>query len=148
MLILDSFAGHKTTEVKDACRHYIDICMIPGGCTKYLQPLDLTVNRRYKCMLKDGYAMMMKTYTGEIDKSRKQSASKINCIDLTANLIQSAKAVTRECVIRGWRKMTRGPLNPKKSTRVRNGQAIVAQVCAIFTANCNWLKAAWSTLQC
>jgi hypothetical protein len=59
--------------------------------------------RSYKCRLKDGYAM--KTYTGEIDKSRKQSASKINFIDLTANVIQSAKAVTRECVIRGWRKM-------------------------------------------
>jgi hypothetical protein len=28
---------------------------------------------------------MMKAYTGEIDKSRKQSASKINFIDLTAN---------------------------------------------------------------
>jgi hypothetical protein len=35
-----------------------------------------------------------------------------------------------------WKK----PLNPKKSTRVRNGLAIVAQVCTIFTANCNWLK--------
>jgi hypothetical protein len=32
------------------------------------------------------------------------------------------------------------PLNPKKSMRVRNGLAIVAQVCTIFTANCNWLK--------
>jgi hypothetical protein len=33
------------------------------------------------------------------------------------------------------------PLNPKKkSTRVRNGLAIVAQVCTIFTANCYWLK--------
>jgi hypothetical protein len=42
-------------------------------------------SRSYKCRLKDGYAMMMKAYTGEIDKSRKQSASKINFIDLTAN---------------------------------------------------------------
>jgi hypothetical protein len=73
MLIMDSFTGHKTTEVKDACKRH-DICMIPGGCTKYLQPLDLTVNRSYKCRLKDGYAKMMKTYTGVIDKSRKQSA--------------------------------------------------------------------------
>jgi hypothetical protein len=67
--------------------------------------LDLTVYRSYKCRLKDGYAMMMKTYTGVIDKSRKQSVSKINFIDLTANVIQSAKAVDREYVIRGWSKM-------------------------------------------
>ncbi len=95
MLIMDSFRGHKTTEVKEACkRHDIDICMIPGGCTKYLQPLDLTVNRSYKCRLKDGYARMMKKYTGVIDKSRKESASKINLIALTANVIQAAKAVS------------------------------------------------------
>ncbi len=106
MLIMDSFRGHKTTQVKEACkRHEIDICMIPGGCTKYLQPLDLTVNRSYKCRLKDGYARMMKNYTGVIDKSRKQSASKINLIALTANVIQAAEAVTRECVTNGWRKM-------------------------------------------
>jgi deoxycytidine triphosphate deaminase len=65
-------------------------------------------SRGYKGRLKDGYAMTMKTYTGVIDKSRKQSASKINFIDSTANVIQSAKAVTRECVIRGWSKMVDG----------------------------------------
>jgi hypothetical protein len=108
MLVMDSFRGHKTTEVKEACkRNQIDICMIPGGCTKYLQPLDLTVNRSYKCRLKDGYARMMKSYTGLIDKSKKESANKINLVALTANVVQSATSVTRECVLRGWTKMER-----------------------------------------
>jgi hypothetical protein len=81
--------------------------MIPGGCTKYLQPLDLTVNRSYKCRLKDGYARMMKDYTGVIDKSKKESASKINMKELTKNIIQASEAVTCKCVMNGWEKMER-----------------------------------------
>jgi hypothetical protein len=94
--------------VKEACkRNNIDICMIPGGCTKYLQPLDLTVNRSFKSRLKNGYSRMMKQYSGVIDKSKKESANKINMKELLQNVRQSADNVTAQCVLNGWRRMVK-----------------------------------------
>ena len=70
MLVMDSHRSHMTDAVKTACKqHNIDIVMIPGGCTKYLQPLDLTVNRSFKSKLKQHYYTSMKHYDGVIDKS-------------------------------------------------------------------------------
>jgi hypothetical protein len=108
LLVMDSAPGHKTVQVKEACkRNNIDICMIPGGCTKYLQPLDLTVNKSFKARLKNGYSRMMKLYSGVIDKSKKESANKINMKELLANVSESADNVTEQCVLNGWRKMNK-----------------------------------------
>ena len=104
LLIMDSAPGHKTSQVKEACkRNDIDICMIPGGCTKYLQPLDLTVNRSFKSKLKDGYALAMQDYTGLVEKP--DSVTRLNMRKLTENVINSVKGITKQCVENGWRKM-------------------------------------------
>jgi transposase-like protein len=53
LVILDSFSGHIAQRTKDEFhKNGFDIAVIPGGCTKYLQPLDLTVNRSFKSTLK------------------------------------------------------------------------------------------------
>jgi hypothetical protein len=55
-LILDSFRGHLTDKIKETCeKRNIIRAVIPGGMTKYLQPLDLTVNRSFKSKVKDYY---------------------------------------------------------------------------------------------
>ena len=56
MLIMDSFRAHMTERVKRACAEkQITQAVIPGGMTGMLQPLDLTVNRSFKCKLKEFY---------------------------------------------------------------------------------------------
>ena len=103
MLIMDSHRSHMTDDVKAACKkHTIDIVMIPGGCTKYLQPLDLTVNRSFKSKLKQHYHKSMKHYTGVIDKTRKESAMKINMNVLCRDVVAAAKDITWECILNGW----------------------------------------------
>ena len=104
LLIIDSAPGHKTTQVKEACkRNHIDLCMIPGGCTKYLQPLDLTVNRSFKCRLRDGFAKSMLKY----DASTHKTVSKYNMRELVGNVVDAVNGVTRQCVLNGWRKMSK-----------------------------------------
>jgi len=45
LLIFDSFKGHLTEDVKNCLKeNNIRYAVIPGGCTSFLQPLDLTVN--------------------------------------------------------------------------------------------------------
>ena len=95
-----------TDAVKAACkRHNINIVMIPGGCTKYLQPLDLTVNRSFKSTLKQHYHRSMKHYDGVINKARKESANKINMEVLCREVVAAAGEITKECIMNGWNSM-------------------------------------------
>lgn len=56
LLILDSFKGHLTDQIKDTCDSLgITRAVIPGGFTGILQPLDLTVNKSFKAKLKRFY---------------------------------------------------------------------------------------------
>ena len=50
VLIWDSFAPHKSKEIIDNLAEELDteVCIIPGGCTSVLQPLDVGVNKPMK----------------------------------------------------------------------------------------------------
>jgi len=49
LLVLDSFAGHKTEAVRKLFRRSnIVPAVIPGGCTSKLQPLDVSINKPFK----------------------------------------------------------------------------------------------------
>ena len=53
LLALDLFAGHRTDEVLDIFKaNDITISVIPGGCTGLIQPLDVSINRPFKDILK------------------------------------------------------------------------------------------------
>jgi hypothetical protein len=53
LIALDLFGGHKTDEVLDTLRaNDITVSIIPGGCTRLVQPLDVSINRPFKNILK------------------------------------------------------------------------------------------------
>ena len=56
LLILDSFRGHLTQQMKDVCEENDIVCtVIPGALTPKLQPLDISVNRSFKAYLREFY---------------------------------------------------------------------------------------------
>ena len=58
MLTWDAFKGQTNDEVQDHIKKYyplLDIVDIPACMTKYLQPLDLTVNKIFKQLYDDQY---------------------------------------------------------------------------------------------
>jgi hypothetical protein len=60
LLVLDSFKGHLTEEVKKVIRAgNSDMVVIPGGMTSLLQPLDVSVNKPFKDRLKATYTEWM-----------------------------------------------------------------------------------------
>ena len=73
-----------------------DIAVIPGGCTKYLQPLDLTVNRSFKCKLKSMWKPAVST-------------ERVSCQLRLQRLIGKVKdavgRVSSECIKNGFRTM-------------------------------------------
>ena len=53
LMVLDMFGGHKTDEVLDTMRaHDITVSVILRGCTGLVQPLDVSINRPFKDLLK------------------------------------------------------------------------------------------------
>jgi hypothetical protein len=53
ILLMDSFSGHISKSVKEACHEKeITMVVIPGGCTSHVQPLDISVNRSFKANLR------------------------------------------------------------------------------------------------
>jgi len=65
-MALDMFGSHKTEEVLDTMRaHDITLGIIPGGCTSLVQPLDVSINRPFKDILKVSINQSSKGRDGE-----------------------------------------------------------------------------------
>lgn len=70
MLMLDSAPGHKTDEVKKKFKdHGTLMAMIPGGLTKKLQVLDISVNKSFKSRLRSKWENWMINGLKEYTKS-------------------------------------------------------------------------------
>ena len=60
MLVMDSMRAHITDTVKQAVKGRNSIpAVIPGGTTKYLQPLDISVNRPFKNTIRSEWERWM-----------------------------------------------------------------------------------------
>ena len=56
MLVWDSFKCHISDERKEQLKRYNTVMsVIPGSCTKYLQPLDVCINKPFKSFFREFY---------------------------------------------------------------------------------------------
>jgi len=103
LIILDSFSGHIAQRVKDEFhRNGFDIAVIPGGCTKYLQPLDISVNRSFKCKLKGLWRPpLLSSIRGEKAKAGDR------LLKLIADVQSAADSISPDCVKNGFLEMMR-----------------------------------------
>ena len=79
LLMLDSFKAHITEKIETRMKeHGTTHCVIPGGCTSKLQPLDVSLNKPFKQVMKGCGANFIHTAVGEAsDKDGKiKTASK------------------------------------------------------------------------
>ena len=89
LLILDSFSAHKTTEIMDAFQEADTKCVIiPGGCTSKVQPLDVSVNKPFKNILRACWVRYVRQQVERIGKDVLQdpatkipTASKSDIVD-------------------------------------------------------------------
>ena len=71
LLVWDSFRGHLVDRVKERTQNGYnkDIAVIPGGLTSVLKPLDVSINRPFKCYVRDQWTMWMSSGQAETKKS-------------------------------------------------------------------------------
>uniref|UniRef100_A0A8C7QPE1 DDE-1 domain-containing protein n=1 Tax=Oncorhynchus mykiss TaxID=8022 RepID=A0A8C7QPE1_ONCMY len=103
LLVLDSMRVHITDSVKEAIKRTNSIpAVIPGGTTKYLQPLDISVNRAFKVALRVQWEAWMtsgeKSFT-KTGRMRRATYGQVCQWILTAWSI-----VKKSTIINGFRK--------------------------------------------
>ncbi|CAI5483159.1 unnamed protein product [Closterium sp. Yama58-4] len=58
LVVLDSYRGHLTEAVGQTMQMFwLSRAIIPGGCTLLVQPLDVSVNRAFKCGVRHRYSL-------------------------------------------------------------------------------------------
>ncbi|KAJ0023466.1 hypothetical protein NQD34_003365 [Periophthalmus magnuspinnatus] len=102
LLLMDSMRAHITSQFKDKLKVFNSIpCIIPGGLTKVLQPLDISVNRSFKTVLRHLWEQWMideHSFTAARDMRHASFLQVIEWID------QAWSSVTTETIVSGFRK--------------------------------------------
>lgn len=102
ILILDSFRGHLTDQIKQTCNdNNVLRAVIPGGLTSRCQPLDLTVNRSFKSQLRHYY----RRHGLKETKAASQTISSFNLNVLTQGVRHAWNRVKSETIRNGFSKM-------------------------------------------
>ena len=102
ILIFDSARSHLTEEVKKEVKKHSQIAVIPGGLTKKLQPLDLTVNKPFKDHMKKHWDNWMKEGEHQFTKSNKMKRASYS--EVCCWIVQSWENVSVETIKNGFKK--------------------------------------------
>jgi hypothetical protein len=104
LLVLDQFAAHLTPNTKRIAKTMkTDLAVIPGGLTSQLQPLDVSVNKPFKLLIREEWNRWMQneagstlTPTGRIKKPS---------VPLVCNwVIKAWNGVKKEVIIKSFKK--------------------------------------------
>ena len=103
LLVLDSMRAHITDSVKAAIKKTNSIpAVIPGGTTKYLQPLDISVNRAFKAALRVEWETWMTS--GEKSFTKTGRMRKASFSDVCQWILTAWSAVKESTITNGFRK--------------------------------------------
>ena len=104
LLIFDAAPSHRTDGVKDFIKKYIPKCevaVIPGGLTKRLQPLDISVNKFFKMKLKRKWQnWIIEQY--EVYKENKRF-KRASYAEVVKWIKQSWDEITVDCIKNGFK---------------------------------------------
>ena len=100
ILVFDSARSHLTEEVKKEVKKHSQIAVIPGGLTKKLQPLDLTVNKPFKDHMKKHWDNWMKEGEHHFTKSNKMKRASYS--EVCKWIVESWKKIDEITVKKGF----------------------------------------------
>lgn len=103
MLLLDSFRGHLTDDVKKRLKDgKTDQVIIPGGMTSMLQPLDVCINRPFKSHMKRLYSEWMASAVHETTPTGR--IKKAGLVQICQWIITSWNLIKEDLVVRSFKK--------------------------------------------
>ena len=101
MLVWDSFKCHISDARKEQLKQYNTVMsVIPGGCTKFLQPLDVCINKPFKlffCKLYDNWFQK-----GEFIYTSNKKIKASSQLQQIQWVVQAWKKISKEVVINSF----------------------------------------------
>ena len=81
LLVWDTFTGHTTEQVAEKLRN-VTVAVIPGGCTSKIQPLDVCLNKSFKCYCRSQWIKYVQKQLATQDPGeRPKTASKQQVVE-------------------------------------------------------------------
>ena len=103
LLVMDSMRAHITPEIKESVHALNSIpAIIPGGLTKLLQPLDISVNRSFKLVLRELWKEWMTT--GEHSFTNTGKMRRATFADVCGWVATAWRLVPVSCIKAGFKK--------------------------------------------
>ena len=102
ILAFDSAPAHLTAISKKTLHKTTISAVIPGGLTKLLQPLDISVNRSFKLKIREEWEKWMVNGFHSFTKSGK--IKKASCSTVCEWILLAFNSITKDCIINGFKK--------------------------------------------
>lgn len=103
MLVIDSFRGHLTTDVKKmAGRSKTHLVVIPGGLTSQLQPLDVSINKPFKGLMREEWNKWMQRNDTNLTPSGK--VRKPTIPEVCQWVLTAWEGIKNEIVVKSFKK--------------------------------------------
>jgi hypothetical protein len=99
---MDSCCAHITDDTKRLVSKYSKLAIIPGGLTKKIQPMDLSVNKSFKSKLRSTWQRWM--MTGVKDYTESGKIKRVSYEEISRWILGSWQAVTVTSVKNGFKK--------------------------------------------
>ncbi len=81
---MDSFSAHLTDVVAEKLKNKVHTVIIPGGCTSVLQPLDVSLNKPFKAILRRLWQQYMLDSAEELEKKRAEGSTPASKMKIAA----------------------------------------------------------------
>ena len=100
---MDSMRAHITDDIKDILeKQNTTPAIIPGGMTKMLQPLDISVNRTFKSGMRMRWEQWMSS--GDHSFTNTGRLRRASLTEVATWVLESWRAVSKTCITNGFRK--------------------------------------------
>ncbi len=112
LLVMDSFSTHLTDAIAEKLKKSkVHTVVIHGGCTSVLQPLDVSLNKPFKAILRQLWQQYMLDSAEELEKKRAEGSTPVSKMKITA----PSKQTMVDWITAAWLELARNIDAVKKS---------------------------------
>ncbi len=112
LLIMDSFSAHLTDDVAaNTKKNKVHTVIIPGGCTSVLQPLDVSLNKPFKAILRRQWQHYMMVEAEDLERKRAEGNTPASKMKIPA----PSKQTVVDWIVTAWLELAKNVEAVKKS---------------------------------
>ena len=112
ILVMDSFSTHLTdAAVEKLHANSVYTVIVPGGCTSILQPLDVSLNKPFKAILRRHWQQYMLDNAEELERQRAEGKTPLSMLKIPA----PSKQLMVDWIIAAWLELAQKVDAVKKS---------------------------------